>query len=199
MKIFAQFVSFIFNPLSLMFLLPYFVVFRQTANIFSALKWQLFTSLFIIVTIILFFLGKWRGIFSDYDISKREERPRLYFIIMNLAVSYLMLSIFFKGIFFPLSIMAFGICVAIVAFAIANYRIKASGHVAVATAFVITMGSLYGREAFLLTAFIVPLVAWSRVYLNRHSIKEIIAGGGLGMIITFLTFLAGKYIYIYSR
>lgn len=199
MKLFAQFISFLFNPLALMVFLPYFVVFRQTTDIFYALKWQLYTSVFIGATIVFFFIGKRRGFFSDYDISKREERPKFYFIVMALAAVYLLSALFFKGILFPLSIMAFGICAAILSFAIVNYRLKASGHVAVATAFIITMGSLYGREAFLATVWIVPLVAWSRVFLHRHSVHEIIAGGVLGMSITFLTFLVGSYIYGYAR
>ena len=195
MKLFAQFVSFLFHPLSLMFMLPYFVVFRQTANIFSALKWQLFTSAFIIAAVILFFIGKRQGIFSDYDISKREERPKFYFIVMALAVAYLLSALFFKGILFPLSIIAFGICAALIAFAIVSYRLKASGHVAVACAFVLTMGSMYGQSMFMALVWIIPLVAWSRFYLKRHTVHEIIAGGVLVTIITSLTFLVGKYLY----
>lgn len=195
MKIFAQFISFIFNPLAFMLLLPYFVVFRQTENTIYALKWQLFSSVFVFAAIILFFIGKWRGIFSDHDISKREERPKFYFIVLVLTLVYLGAAIFFKGIFSPLSIMAFGICVAVIALSIVNYRIKASGHVAVVCAFVITMGILYGQGAFMGTVWIIPLIAWSRLILKRHTIYEIVVGGVLGTGLTLLTLLLGKYMY----
>lgn len=195
MKLVAQFISILFNPLVFLSLLPYLVLMKQTEDTMYALRWQLFTSLFIVLTIVLFWLGKWRGIFSDHDVSRREERPKFYFMILTLSLIYLTTSLFLKGIAFPLSIMAFGICVAIVAFAIANYRIKASGHVAVACAFVVTLGTLFDKNALLGTVWIVPLVVWARLTLKKHTLPEVIAGGTLGTVVTLLTFWLGKYIY----
>lgn len=194
----AQFISFLFNPLMFMLVLPYAVVFRQTENMLYALKWQLFTSLFVFAMALIFLFGKWQGIFSDLDVSKREERPRMFFMVFAIATAYLLTAVFFKGILFPVSIIAFGVCVAVVAFTIINYRVKASGHVAVACAFIFTVGSLYGLGAFWATFWIVPLVAWSRILLRKHTLREVVTGGLLGTVITVGTFLAGKYIYQYT-
>jgi hypothetical protein len=198
MKHFAEFISFLFNPLALMFFLPYLVVFRETTSVTYALKWELFTSVFFGVIVVLFLIGKWRGFFSDYDISKREERPRLFFVVLTIAILYLLAAIFFKGILFSLSLITFGICVAILAFAIINYRFKASGHVGVATAFTVTMGTLFGAQTFFATVLIVPLVAWSRVFLHRHNVGEIIAGGFLGATIPALIVVIERYIHSYA-
>lgn len=195
MRLFAQFVSFLFNPLLLTLGLSYFVVFRQTYDILYALKWQLFTLVFVIAAALLFVLGKWRGIFSDYDVSKREERPKMFFILLTISVAYLLAASFFKGVFFPISLIAFGVCVAVVAFMIVNYRIKASGHVAVACAFVITITVLFGLSALLATLWIVPLITWSRVFLRRHTAHEVITGGLLGSVITLITLFSAVYLF----
>lgn len=197
MKHIAQFISILFNPLIFLFVMPYLVILKQTDDMMYALKWQLFTSVFIFSAVVLFLIGKRRGIFSDHDVSRREERPKFYFMILTVSTLYLTASLIFKGIFFPLSIMAFGICVAIIAFAIANYRIKASGHVAVACAFVVTMHILSKETPVLYTFWIVPLVAWARLTLKRHTVYEIVIGGVLGFAVTLGTFLIGKYLYTY--
>lgn len=197
MRLIAQFISILFNPLIFLFVIPYLVILKQTDDMMYALKWQLFTSVFIFSAVVFFFIGKWRGIFSDHDVSKREERPKFYLMILTVSTLYLTASLIFKGIFFSLSIAAFGICVAIVAFAIANYRIKASGHVAVASAFVVTMHILSKATPVWYTFWIVPLVAWARLTLKRHTVYEIVIGGVFGVAVTLGTFLIGKYLYTY--
>ncbi len=191
MRIFAHLVSLIFNPLVFLFVLPYLLVIRLTDNPLSAIKWQALTVVFLAVLIALFLIGMRRGVFSDFDVSRREERPRFYFVTLTVAVIYLSLALFLRGPLFPLSLIAFGVCVAIVAFAIVNYRLKASGHVAVASAFVLTMGVLYGPVAFGGIFWIIPLVAWSRVYLRRHTASEVIVGGLIGSAITAAVFFIG--------
>lgn len=191
----AYLISLIGNPLVFLFLVPYLIVFKQTGSTFAAVRWQLFTTFFLLATILFFLVGKHRGFFSDSDISKREERPRFYLFIFVLSILYFGTALFFKGIFFPISIVAFGICVAIVAFAIVNYRLKASGHVAVASAFILTVSSLYGIQILLWTLWIVPLVAWSRIVLKRHTLREVIVGGLLGTAITLSVLLLGRTVY----
>lgn len=195
MKRFARIVSFLFNPLFFLFLLPYLAVFRQTNNLLAALRWQVFTSAFLGIFALLLLLGKWRGIFSDFDVSKREERPKLYLIALLLALMYLGSTLFFKGISSAISLMTFGVCVAVIAFAIVNYRLKASGHVGVASAFVLTVSFLYGEGVFFAIFWIVPLVAWSRLVLKRHTLREVVGGGALGAGITIGMLILTKILY----
>lgn len=197
MSRFAKIISFIFSPPLFFLLMPFFIVYRQTHSGSYALKWQIFSFLFLFTAGVLFLVGRIKGTFSDEDVSKKEERYRLYIMLSFLAFIYFLASIFLKGIFFPLSIVAFGIMTGILVFNFANFFIKASIHIGVATAFVLTIGILYGWSYSLLILWIVPLVAWARVVTKRHTIKEIIAGAFLGSSITLATFLIGKQIYNY--
>ncbi len=193
----AQLLSFLFNPAMFFFLMPYFIVYRETASTISAIKWEVFSFTFLFVGAMLLLLGRWKKIFSDFDLSKREERAKFYLLLWFLAFSYLFGAVFFRGIFFDLSVISIGIIVGVILFTIINYYVKASIHVAVACAFVITVSVLYGNNGLIATIWIVPLISWARLVLKRHTVLEVTIGGLLGILITFLTFLIRRYIIIY--
>lgn len=191
-KVFASVVSLLFNPALFFLIIPFFVVYKETASGFYALKWVFFSSLFIFLGVLYFLVGRIRGTFSDFDISKKEERKPFYFFAWFLAVIYLLTAVFLKGIFFPLSIVAIGIVLGLMVFEFVNNRVKASVHVGTACAFVITVGILYGNSVFSLIFWIVPLIAWSRLELKRHSLGEAVIGGMLGTVLTLVTFFIGR-------
>lgn len=189
-----RFLSFLFHPVIFFFLMPFLVVYRQTQNGFYALKWQVFSSFFIFLGIMLVLLGRWVGVFSDHELSVKEERSRFYAIVWVLAFSYLIIALYFKGIIFSLSIIALGILLGIVIFELANRFIKVSMHIAVACAFVVAIGLLYGQTAFMATVWIVPLLAWARITLKKHTIIEVIIGGVLGVGTVGLTVFIQHYL-----
>ena len=161
----------------------------------SVLKWEAFSALFVAIAVTIVLIGRRRGIFSDFDLSKKEERYEFYFLILIFGAIYICVSLFFKGIFYPMSIIAIGIAFGIGLFDFLNRYVKASNHVAVACAFATTIFLLYGAFFFLAVSWIVPILAWARSFLRKHTLKEAIVGGALGVGITLLTFFVGKYIY----
>ncbi len=193
---FARLVSYLLHPGLLLILMPYLIVYRETYNSFYAFKWLTFSSLFTLVIFGILIIGQRRGIFSDADISIREQRYRFYLFGFCLALIYLATAVYFKGILFSISIAAIGSVVGIAASALINYfYIKDSIHMAVLCAFVITLGILYGPVIFALLVWTIPLMAWSRITLKRHTISEVIVGSILGSITTILTFLFAQYLY----
>lgn len=191
----ARFLSFLFHPVTLLLPTPFLIVYKETYNGFYALKWEVFSFFFIFLGIILFLLGRFTGLFSDSDLSKREERYAFYKMLLFLVFLYFLLSVFFKGIFFPMSIISLGILLGIAGFEIINKHIKASIHVGVASAFVVTLSLLFGSHAVLASVWTIPLVSWSRIALKKHTLTEILVGGFFGTAVTLLTFLIGKYIH----
>lgn len=194
-KVLAQFISFMFHPVIFFLLMPFLVVYRQTSSGWYALKWQLFSSLFVFIAAAYFFWGKWRGYFSGFDIAKQQERYRFYLMMWIVVVSYLLAAVFFKGFFFPLSIIAGGIAFGLIVLDIITHHIKASNHMAAVCAFTLSVGLLYGMNALVFVLPIVPLIAWARLHLKRHTKGEIIIGALLGITITMITFIVGKLFY----
>lgn len=192
MIIIAELMSFLLHPVLFLLLMPFLVMYRHTSDGLYALKWLIFSSIFIFLGITLFFIGRVRGTFSDIDLSRKKEREVFYMIAWFLAILYLLVAVFFKGIFFPLSLAALGIVAGLTIFEVVTYKVKASIHVGAVCAWVVTLGLLYGLKAFLIASVLVFLVAWSRLVLKRHTLEEVIIGGFLGSAVTFLTFLIGR-------
>lgn len=195
MKITAEIVSFIFHPVVFFLLMPFLVVYRYTDNHVTALRWEIFSASFVATAIAIVLIGRKKGIFSDCDLSKREERFEFYTFILFFSAIYIASSLLLRGFVFPMTLIAIGITFGIVLFDILNRYIKASNHVAVVTAFVTTVWLFYGNLPFFLVSWIVPLLFWARLDLQKHTKQEAIVGGILGIAITLLTFVFGKFIY----
>ncbi len=174
--------------------MPFFIVYKETASGLYAIKWMIFSSVFILFGVMIILFETIEGDFSDFDISKKGERFKFYIILAVLGLVYFSLSLFFKGIFFPLSLISLSILLGIIVFAFVNRFVKASIHTAVIFAFVISMSLMYGVTAFLLSFWMIPLVAWARIYEKKHTAWEVLLGGFLGSIITLITFSVGKAI-----
>ncbi len=191
----AQLISFLLNPVFFLSIIPFFVVYKYTGNPLYALKWEAFSFAFIVFGLLLLLFGRWRQIFSDFDLSKREERSRFYVILLLLAFSYFSTSLFFKGIFFPLSVVSLGMVLGVLAFTLVNNYVKASIHAASSMAFIVTIGILYDLEFIMWSFWMIPLVGWSRLHLKRHTLAEVVTGSVLGLSITLVTFLIGKILF----
>lgn len=193
MKYLAEFLSLALHPVIFFLIMPFLIVYRYTENQMSAIKWELFSAFFVILAVGFVFFEKRRGVFSDYDLSKKEERYAFYRFLLIFGIIYIGVSLFFKGILFPMSLIALGIVVGLLIIEIVNRYKKASVHICVACAFATTMGLLYDVTFFLATFFIISILTWSRLVLKKHTISEIFTGGLLGVLITLLTFIVGRY------
>lgn len=191
-KYFAELLSLLFHPAIFFLIMPFLIVYRDTENSMSALKWELFSLVFISLACFFTFFEKTRGIFSDWDLSKKDERYRFYSFLLLCGIVYIGVALYFRGVFFPMSLIALGIVIGILVFDFFNRYIKASIHISVSCAFVLTIGLLYGMKTFMVLFWIVPLLGWSRLKLKKHTIAEMVAGGMLGSLITLSTFFVGK-------
>jgi membrane-associated phospholipid phosphatase len=129
-----------------------------------------------------------RGRFSDHDVSERTHRGRLFraaFLLLGAILAVLLAA----GA--PRPVLA-GVAAALgllVAAALLNLWIKVSLHTAFAFFFAVSLLPLAPRIAGVAVALAVA-VGWSRLALERHTVPEVLLGGGLGGTIGWL-FLAG--------
>ncbi len=187
-KRFAQLVSFVFHPAFFSLFMPFLIVHHVTGSIWYSFKWTIFSAVFLVIAFSFFTLVRPKKFLGDLDITEKEHRHIFYSITLLTAVIYFIASLLFKGILFPLSIVSLGIILGLVSFDIVNYYMKASIHVAVVSAYVVTIAMVYGLIPFFLTIWIVLLVGWSRLYMHKHTEKEILAGMMLGTVVTLCTF-----------
>lgn len=190
----ATVISYIFHPVVFALLTPFIFVYRTTDNFWYGMKWAAFSAGFLFIIFFCFYLLHRKRIISDIDISNKKERHIFYSMALLTAVIYFIASLIFKGILFPLSIVSLGMILGIVLFDIVTYYRKISIHVAVATAYVVSIGILYGLIPFFATIWIVFVVAIARITLKQHTPKEAIAGMLLGTFIPLATFFIGKLV-----
>lgn len=192
MKKLARVISVVFHPAVLILLLPFLIVYNQTESSLYALKWQIFSSLFVFLAGFMVFVGEAMGIFSDADVTKRKERGKFYAIIMAIIILFILVVILLKGVISVPVIIASGVLFGVLLFAMLNYLFKISIHSGTACAFVIVVGILYGINVFFAILWILPFMIWARLITKNHTLAEAIFGALLGGLVTIVTYFIGK-------
>ncbi len=159
-----------------------------TINTESAWLWTLAYAgtAILLPTIYILILLK-RGAISGFHLNERKERTKpLAVISINTALIFLIM-VFAGAPKLILLIMATSIIQLLLILAITQ-RWKISGHCTAAASLAAYAIALYGTDLTPL-ALLVPLIAWSRIKLNRHSLAQTIAGTLLGAVtVTFMLY-----------
>lgn len=192
LKPIADLISFVFNPYFLILPIPYLLVVRQTGDPLYAVKWTIFTAFFLLIIGVAVLYSLRKRYFTDLDISRREQRPLLFLMLSVFSILYFCTLFYFHGPL-VLFISLGGIFISIMIFALLNTMIKASIHVASITALIFSFSLLY-NGIFLLFLFLIPLIAWSRLYLKKHTNEEVIVGGIAGVAIPLVIFIVFKVV-----
>lgn len=189
---FAHIVSFVFHPVLFSLFIPFLIVHKKTGDILYSLKWTFFSAGFLLIAVAIFYFVRPKEFLKDFDITQREQRHIFYSITLLAAVLYFIASLIFKGILFPLSIISLGLILGLVSFDIVNYYIKASIHMAVVSAYVVSIALIYGLVPFFAFVWLLVVVGWARLYLSRHSEAEVLAGMLLGAFIPIVTYFIAQ-------
>jgi hypothetical protein len=176
---FARIISWIGHPLVFITASLAVIVALQLANRTGLVVLATLLASVILPTAFLLFRGVRSGRWSDADVSVRTERTRFYpmaipFSVLAVAALWLMHAPDFilRGaiVTFILLLLA----------ALANLRIKLSLHALFAlycTVILFRMGPVLGTFALVFAL----LVFWSRLYLRRHDLLEMLTGALLGL------------------
>ena len=182
----ARFISFIFNPIILLVTIPFFLLYRISGDFVTAVMWTGYTFVFLLAMTVFLAFAVQKKIFTDMDVSKREQRPLLFKISFVMVIIYIIGLFLFEGPHFLIS-LSLGIILAILADSYINRRIKASIHVATVTALIFALAVVY-HGYYLVSLAIIPLVGWARVKIKRHTLPETVVGGLLGILISLCVY-----------
>jgi hypothetical protein len=193
--IIAEMISLITSPLLVLMPMPFFLVYEATSNLSLAILWMIISLAFILVFLIFILLGIKLGLVSNINISRREERPRVFLFAIMFTMIYLLVSYFYRA---PVIIFVgvFGLISGIVILGIANTFTKVSWHLSMLSAFLMFLVLVEG-PLFLSSFVLLPLVAWARIKTKNHTRKQTILGAGLGISTTVIIYVIFKYIGSY--
>lgn len=150
----------------------------------AAWLWAAFIILFNIAGPVGYVLWlKRRGKVTDFDIYLREQRFWPYVVSLATgAIAWLLMAVFHAPRLFTI-LSGASVAQGLVMFLI-NQRWKISAHAAGSAGIAVLICELLGRVGAPVL-LIIPLVAWSRVRLGRHSIGQVAAGAALGALLFF--------------
>jgi PAP2 superfamily. len=203
MKLFANIVSILFNPLLmitysviLMLMFTYLAIYPFKIKMFlvggSLLSTAIIPGLFVV-------LMKNNGSVSDYELTDRRERVVPYLIFMTSILGFLFLLHRMQLPVWFMSIL-FGSIVALICAFIINFYWKISAHgigIGGLIGSVMGIASLHNVNIYQLFIFLIIVagfVATSRMILEKHTPMQTYAGICLGFICTFVSALL-SYIY----
>jgi hypothetical protein len=176
---FARIISWIGHPLVFITSSVAIVVALQLANRTGLVVLATLLVSVILPTAFLLFRGVRSGRWSDADVSVRTERTRFYpraipFSALAVAALWFMHAPDFvlRGAIVTLVLLVLA--------ALANFRVKLSLHALFAfycTVILFRIGPLIGICALSFAL----LVFWSRLYLQRHDLLEMLTGALLGI------------------
>jgi membrane-associated phospholipid phosphatase len=191
----AQVISFLFNPILLLVFVPLLLVYKTTGNVVLSLAWTGYTMIFLLIMVFFIIYGVHKKIFTDMDVSKRTQRPLLFVVCLVIGLLYLWGLFFLNG---PkiLMIIVIGLMVSVLLASLINFRLKVSIHVATVTALLFTLAIVY-QGYYYVTLLLIPLVAWSRLRIKRHTLPETIVGACFGVLLSLGLYLLVKYMFIY--
>ena len=168
MLMFATLISRLFDPF-IMLAVVCIVLLSHTTVFIPA-----FISM-VIVPLALFFIA-WKTKFvSNWDVSNRQERPKLFWPLI--AIETISIVVFQLWFLIPM-------IVAFAGFALITHFWKISGHTFASALATGVLVSRFGWQWWP-ALFIVPLVVWSRVVRKNHTITQVIVGALYAWLLVF--------------
>jgi membrane-associated phospholipid phosphatase len=154
----------------------------------SSWLWILFVlSLTTLIPVLYIANLSQRGHVTDFDVFIRQQRNKPYIFIGICSAVALSIIIIFKAPWILVFLCIVALVQTLIMFFINRFW-KISAHTASSASFSIVTWQLFGPYG-LLAFIIVPIIAWSRVKLHRHSLSQVIMGAFTGALIYFLAFV----------
>ena len=188
----AQLVSVAGHPLLTIPLYAAFVLFT-----FEDVKTASFNSAIIIGCIFIplilrLYLKSRNGSYTNFDVSDRKQRKSIFFFIIPL-LSVVTATVFITGQSRNLCLSLLFALVLVVISQLVNLFIKSSMHVSFHLYLSFLVMTLNYRVGVIVLLIGVP-IAWSRMVLGRHTLKEVVFGGAIGLTVGLCMFYAEGYL-----
>jgi hypothetical protein len=178
--LFARWVSWIGHPLVFITLSVGIIIALRFANRAGLALLLTLLATVILPMALLLFRGFQSGRWSDPDVSVRAERTRFYPKAISISALAVIILLLLHAPAFASRGATMTLFLLIIA-ALINFRIKLSLHALFAfysAIILFVVNPIAGALAFALAL----LVFWSRLYLKRHDLSEMIVGAFLGLL-----------------
>ncbi len=193
-RIFAEFLSHLFNPSVFGFLVLLVAALEEEAqthpHFLEVLFYALLISLFfpLMYTLLL----KRLKLIANFFYSKKKDRLYLFPMILIILISMLVIIRHFYASSAVITYLEMSL-VLIALVAVITPFTKISLHMTGMTSLFVLCMYLWGSKGALI-GFILPAVAWSRLYLSQHSAAQVVSGTLVGGSVTLAYLYTIEYL-----
>jgi membrane-associated phospholipid phosphatase len=183
----AEVVSWVFFPPLVGTVFFIFLVFWYSSDITEGLKWMILMSPFLLFIPLIFFAVSYKlGWVHDIDLSNREERP-VFLLVFVLGLTAASAVLYFMNVPTKLFVYVFSGLIMTIVTSIITLNWKISFHTA-ATTSVVTAINILGGLRFAPFFLLIPIIAWARIVLKKHTFWQVVGGFVVALIITEAVF-----------
>jgi membrane-associated phospholipid phosphatase len=192
MKKIASFISVIGNPLYTIPLFVLIVMFGNEDFSKAALISFLIIGCIFVPVILWMFIKSKNGTYTNFDVSDKHQRKSLFWFAFPLILVITVLM-FVTNQPKNISISMLFALILVVTSQVTNFFIKSSLHVSLnifLSSLIFTVNYKIGIAVLLFTG----LLIWSRLKLERHTVKEVLTGFVIGLIISLIMLKTEGYL-----
>jgi membrane-associated phospholipid phosphatase len=185
----------VFHPFIVSVVTLWLVMKLSGYNWLISTLWTLLSFAIVILPTLLFILARVRrGRYKDIDVSMREDRPMLYAISGTCMILSIILLVIFQAPVIAQKTLQAGFISIVMGSLVNKFFNKVSLHVlAVAGCAVVLF--FVAPIASIALGIVSLLIAWSRLYLSRHTLPEVVWGWLVGVIATIAWMLISQNFY----
>lgn len=182
-KFIAKALSIVLGPQIWLPTLLLVFIFRTnlTSEQISILLPPAFISLILVPVVYIYLALKFKWA-REWDLPEKEERIP-FFTVITISGLITLLLIYFFGNEFLFSLVCILFILMLINFFI-TYFWKISLHTGLNTAGSILVNFLFGWQ-FPLLFLSIPIIFWARMYLNKHTINQLLAGIAVNSIFLY--------------
>ncbi len=149
-----------------------------------------FLLLTFILPILITLIFRIFNITSNLTVSKREERPKLFLLFLPCLLTALYLSFELQN---PLLIQIYSVLnLTFLLGLVITFYWKISFHMIISVLMIFFTILLWNLPFIYLLLISLPLIGWSRLQLERHSIKQVIGGVLLPIFVIVLILVVSR-------
>jgi hypothetical protein len=175
----AWVVSRVFDPV---ILIPVLLAAAVYVAITNGLRWRFLIFLLFVDALIpaaYFMFGLSTKQFSDWDLTRRQERGKLYFFTVFVHLFAVVLA-YFLGKIVLFKILAVFWVLAVI-FAIVTLYWKISIHAGVNAAIVAFFNHYFGWDRYWWLVLVLLLVIYARVVIKKHTWSQVLLGSTIAL------------------
>lgn len=185
----AEIVSWVFFPPLVGTVFFIFLTFWYANDLNQGLRWLTLVSPFLIFIPLIFFAITYKlGWVNDIDLSDREDRP-IYLVVMLVGLAAASIILYLLKVPLKFVVYAFSGWIVTLVTTIITLFWKISFHLAVTTS-VVTAIVILGGVRFLPLYILIPIIAWARITLKKHTLGQVVGGFVVPLLLTWAVYAA---------